>query len=293
MVFQLQRVVFNMRIFLSIIFVITTSLLSVDQVEAACAADGNGVITVTDNSCSVQPDSYGITMYKMYFCTSAPTAATTSAVADISSCVLVFDAGTTGSRVDMTGTGDAGAFSGATFIRPEPNTYTHGYMLIDNVFYVKYAAKFNEAKEGSKTGTDNGLFCGTLAGTGNESTGQSTTCGSSAIAAEEWGAQLTSFNGSASCLAIVTASNLNNTGADITGVLETSAGVRTSDCSDVDKLGGIQTFASPVVITKNLKTIDVAFGISEGMTIFENGDDPPVINMGSGPFQAVITAIDY
>ena len=268
-------------------------MISIKQADAACAADGDGVITVTDNSCSVQPDSYGITMYKMYFCTSAPTAATTSDEADISSCVLVFDAGETGSRVDMTGTGDAGAFSGATFIRPEPNTYTHGYMLIDNVFYVKYAAKFNEAKEGSKTGTDNGLFCGTLAGTGNESTGQSTTCGSSAITAGEWGAQLTSFNGSASCLAIVTASNLNNTGADITGVLETSAGVRTSDCSDVDKLGGIQTFASPVIITKDLKTIDVAFGISEGMTIFENGDDPPVINMGSGPFQAVISVVNY
>ena len=97
----------------------------------------------------------------------------------------------------------------------------------------------------------------------------------------------------ASCLAIVTASNLNNTGADITGVLETSAGVRTSDCSDVDKLGGIQTFASPVVITKDLKTINVAFGISEGMTIWENGTTPPVINMGSGPFQAVITAVNY
>ena len=69
MVFQLQRVVFNMRIFLSIIFIITTSLISVEQAEAACGADGDGVITVTDNSCSVQPDSYGITMYKMYFCT--------------------------------------------------------------------------------------------------------------------------------------------------------------------------------------------------------------------------------
>jgi len=291
--FQLQRVVFDMRRFLLIISIITTSLLPVEQTEAACAADSDGVITVTDNSCSVQPDSYGITMYKMYFCTSAPTAATTSDEADISSCVLVFDAGETGSRVDMTGTGDAGAFSGATFIRPEPNTYTHGYMLIDNVFYVQYAAKFNESKEGSKTGTDNGVYCGTLAGTGNESTGQSTTCGSSAITAGEWGAQLTSFNGSASCLAIVTASNLNNTGADITGVLETSAGLRTSDCSDVDKLSGIQTFGSPVVITKNLKTIDVAFGISEGMTIWENGSTPPVINMGSGPFQAVITAVNY
>ena len=65
MVFQLQRVVSSMRIFLSIIFIITTSLISVEQAEAACAADGNGVITVTDNNCSVQPDSYGITMYKM------------------------------------------------------------------------------------------------------------------------------------------------------------------------------------------------------------------------------------
>ncbi len=281
-----------------IIFIALFSFVSIliflpNNAFAACSTDGSGVVTVTDNSCSVQPDSYGITMYKMYFCTSAPTAATTAAAADISSCVLVFDAGTTGSRVDMTGTGDAGAFGGATFYRPDPNTYTHGYMLIDNVFYVKYAAKFNEAKEGSKTGDDNGLFCGTLAGTGNESTGKSTTCGGSAITAGEWGAQLTSFNGSASCLAIVTASNLNNTGADITGVLETSAGVRTSDCSDVDKLGGIQTFASPVVITKDLKMINVAFGISEGMTIFENTDDPPIINMGSGPFQAIITVTDY
>ena len=35
----------------------------------------------------------------------------------------------------------------------------------------------------------------------------------------------------------------------------------------------------------------VAFGISEEMTIWENGATPPVINMGSGPFQAVITAV--
>ena len=67
MVFQLQRVVFNMRVLLLIIFLITTSLVSVDDAQAACAADSDGVITVTDNSCSVQPDSYGITMYKMYF----------------------------------------------------------------------------------------------------------------------------------------------------------------------------------------------------------------------------------
>ena len=37
----------------------------------------------------------------------------------------------------------------------------------------------------------------------------------------------------------------------------------------------------------------VAFDISEGMTIWEYGTTPPVINMGSGPFQAVITAVNY
>lgn len=274
------------------IYFLTIILFTVPLNGMAACASSSGVLTVTDNSCSVQPDSYGITMYKMYLCTSAPTAPTTSESAVISSCVLTFDAGTTGSRVDMTGTGDAGAFSGATFIRPAPGTYTHGYMLIDNVFYVKHAAQFDETKEGAKTGTDQGTYCATVAGTGNESTGKSTTCDTSEVTAGEWGAQLTTFEGG-SCSSLVTAENLNGTESDITGVLITSSDLRTSDCSDVDKLAGIQTFGTPVVITKDLKSLNVAFGVSEGMTIWEDGSSPPVIQMGSGPFQAVITAINY
>ena len=267
-------------------------LITPNSAHAECAIDGSDVVTVTDNNCSVQPASYGITKYQLYLCTSAPTAPTTSAAGVYTSCNLVLSLDS-GSRVDMTGTGNAGSFPGATFTRPPPATYTHGYMLLDNVFYVKHAAKFNESKEGSKTGTDNGLFCGKEAGTGNESTGKSTTCGDCAITAGEWGAQLTSFNGSASCVATVSVSNLGSTSNSITGVLETSAGIRTADCSDVDKLAGIQTFGTPIVITKDLKSFNVAFQVSEGMTIWENGATPPVINMGSGPFQAIITTTDY
>lgn len=267
-------------------------LITPNSAHAECAIDGSDVVTVTDNNCSVQPASYGITMYQLYLCTSAPTAPTTSAAGVYTSCNLVLSLDS-GSRVDMTGTGNAGSFPGATFTRPPPATYTHGYMLLDNVFYVKHAAKFNESKEGSKSGTDNGVFCATEAGTGNESTGASTSCGSSAITAGEWGAQLTSFNGAASCLATVSVSNLGGTSNSITGVLETSAGIRTADCSDVDKLAGIQTFGTPIVITKDLKSFNVAFQVSEGMTIWENGATPPVINMGSGPFQAIITTTDY
>jgi hypothetical protein len=283
-----------MKKIIPIYLMIMTSvfLITPNSAHAECAIDGSDVVTVTDNNCSVQPASYGITMYQLYLCTSAPTAPTTSAAGVYTSCNLVLSLDS-GSRVDMTGTGNAGSFPGATFTRPPPATYTHGYMLLDNVFYVKHAAKFNESKEGSKTGTDNGLFCGTEAGTGNESTGASTSCGSSAITAGEWGAQLTSFNGSASCVATVSVSNLGSTSNSITGVLETSAGIRTADCSDVDKLAGIQTFGTPIVITKDLKSFNVAFQVSEGMTIWENGATPPVINMGSGPFQAIITTTDY
>jgi len=285
-----------MKKIIPIYLMIITSvfLITPNSAHAACSiSDADpAVVTVNDNSCSVQPASYGITMYKMYLCTAEPTVPTTSAAGVYTSCNLVLSSDA-GSRVDMTGSGAAGSFPGATFTRPPPATYTHAYMLLDNVFYLKYAAKFNESKEGSKAGTDNGVFCATEEGTGTESTGASTSCGSSAITAGEWGAQLTTFDGSASCLATVSVSNLGGTTNSITGILETSAGIRTGDCSDVDKLAGIQRFGTPIVITKDLKSFNIAFQMSEGMTIWENGATPPVINMGSGPFQAIITATDY
>ena len=43
----------------------------------------SGVTTVDNDSCGSQPDSYGIRMYKMYLCTSAPTQPTTSSAADL------------------------------------------------------------------------------------------------------------------------------------------------------------------------------------------------------------------
>jgi hypothetical protein len=283
-----------MKKIIPIYLMIMTSvfLITPNSAHATCSiSDADpAVVTVNDNSCSVQPASYGITLYKMYLCTAEPTAPTTSAAGVYTSCNLVLSSDA-GSRVDMTGSGAAGSFPGATFTRPPPATYTHGYILLDNVFYVKYAAKFNESKEGSKAGTDNGVFCATEEGTGTEA-GASTSCGSSAITAGEWGAQLTTFEGG-SCTTTMTESNLAGTGNNITGVLETSAGLRTSDCSDIDKLAGIQSFGTPIVVTKDLKSLNIAFQVSAGMTIWENGVTPPVINMGSGPFQAIITTTDY
>ena len=134
---------------------------------AACAVS-SGVTTIADNACESQPDSYGLEMYKMYLCTSAPTQPTTTAAANLTAggCVLVLDGGT-GVRIDITGSSKVD-FTGSTFTKPPAGVYTHGYMHIDNIFYIKQQRIFNEAKEGLKTGDDDGIHCSTLSGTGTD-----------------------------------------------------------------------------------------------------------------------------
>ena len=259
---------------------------------AACAVS-SGVTTITDNACESQPDSYGIVMYKMYLCTSAPTQPTTTAAADLTAggCVLVLDGGS-GVRIDITGS-DKVDFTGSTFTKPPAGVYTHGYMNIDNIFYVKQQRIFNEAKEGSKTGTDNGIHCSTLSGTGTDA-GENSTCGSSAITPGIWGSTMTDFDGQAAGIqATAERTNLNNTGSDIKGILVDTNGHEATSTGEVDSLGGFQTFGTPINVSTNLKELNISFGISEGSVIFEDGSDPNVVGFSSGPFQAVITAVNH
>ena len=255
----------------------------------------SGVTTVDNDSCGSQPDSYGIRMYKMYLCTSAATQPTTSSAADLTAggCVLVLNGGTDGVRVDVTGSTRVN-FTGATFTKPPAGVYTHGYMHIDNIFFIKQQRIFNEAKEGRVDGADSGIHCSTVSGTGNETDGKSSTCGSSAIAAGTWGSILLDLDGgTAGMQATAEAENLNNTGSDIKGILIDSNGHEAESTGEVDSLEGFQTFGTPVVVSKDLKSFDIAFGITEGSTIFQDNNDPPVVGFGSGPFQAVITPINH
>jgi hypothetical protein len=254
----------------------------------------SGVTTISGGSCGSQPDSYGINMYKMYLCTSAPTQPTTSSTADLDAggCVLVLNGGTDGVRVDVTGSTKV-EFTGATFTKPAQGVYTHGYMHIDNVFYIKQQRIFNEAKEGLKSGTDNGIHCSTLSGTGSDSD-QNSTCGSSAITPGTWGSVLTDLDGgTAGFQASAEATNLNNTGSDIKGILLDSNAYTAETAGEVDTLAGFQTFGTPVTVGLNTKSFDIAFGITEGSTIFEDGSDPNVVGFSSGPFQAVIIPINH
>ena len=259
----------------------------------SCCTVNSGVVTFPDSdSCAIEPDSYGITMYKMYLCTSAPSAPTASAATGYTAagCVLTFQA-SSGSAVTITPGGDSQTFTGATFSRPPNATYTHGVMLINNVFTIKLDREFNKALTGGSSGT--GKYCATVAGGANETDGESTVCSASDnLTAGAWAAELTSFQGAGSFETSVTASNLNGTGASISGHLvdtdEQIAGSRGA----VDKLIGIQTFASPVVISKEFRGLNIAFGVNQGSTCWDAGGSDK-IECGSGPFQAIITPLNY
>ncbi len=284
-------------------FLISLLLVSnfiANNVYAACSGSdcctlNSGVVTFPDSdSCSIEPDSYSITMYKMYLCTSQPTAPTTLAITGYTSagCVKALAAETSGSAVTITPAGAAQTFAGASFTRPPNGVYTHGVMLIDNVFTIKLDREFDDTLTGLGN-SSTGKYCATMAGTGNESAGSSMACSSTDnLTAGAWGAILTSFDGSGSFTTSVTATNLNGTGASISGHLVNSdekiAGARET----VDKLIGIQTFASPLVITKDFKGLDVAFGINQGSTCWDGGGSN-IIECGSGPFQAIMTPINY
>ena len=280
---------------LAILLILPTSTIYAACSGSECCTVSSGVVTLgEDQGCAIEPDSYSIKMFKMYLCTSAPSAPTAAAVTGYSGagCVVVLEAAS-GSEVSMTPGGDTQQFSGATFTRPPNGVYTHGVMLIDNIFTVSMDREFNASLTGGSSGT--GKYCATITGSADETTGGSVVCsGTDNLTAGNWGAILTSFDGLESAVYDVSASNLNGTGNDISGYLVTSAEKLTTSRGAVTDLIGIQTFASPVIITKNFSGLNIAFGINQGSNLWDDNNGTGItIEAGSGPFMAIITPVNY
>ena len=273
---------------------------------ADCCAVSSGVTTLeTGESCAILPDSYGITVYEKYLCTSEPTAPTSSANADLSMCSQTLSA-PAGSTVRITES-TTGTFTDGTFTRPPNGVYTHGAVLIKNVFLLKFALELNTPWDGtggaaSGTAGGNGIYCATLNVDKYEDEGLMMQCDSSPVTAGELGAGLSKFDtddlGNPQFTA--TASNLNNSGASIAGYLLASTGnlaTSTVEVKAYERLLGINTFAAPVIVTPQTSGFDMSFGINQGATIWDSGDGDSSgynnIGGGSGPFQVIVTPTNY
>ena len=283
------------QIILAILFILPGTNAFAACSGAECCPVSSGVVTLANNSgCAIEPDSYSIKMFKMYLCTKEPSAPTAAAATGYSAagCVQVVDA-PSGSQVTMTPGGDAQEFIGATFTRPPNGTYTHGVMLIDNIFTITMDREFSTNITGGSSGT--GKYCATVAGSADESTGGSVVCSATDnLTAGAWGAVLTSFDGLNSAEYAVTANNLNGTGNHISGYLVTSSELLTTSRGAVTDLIGIQTFENPVVITKDFSGLNIAFGINQGSSLWDDNSEAAItIEAGSGPFMAIITPLNY
>jgi len=255
-----------------------------DGVVAKASGDGADFI---DDGCDEAPALYEVVIYKLYLCTSAPTEATTTSTVVLTPCSQIFN-NSSGATASVT-QGEEIVLDG-TYTRPPAGTYTHGYAYMDNTFGITWAGELSASMTGMTGGT--GVFCGTVVGSGTHAQASthtnSSVCGSSAITAGKFVETLAQFGASSDAFSSKAfVENINGTTASITGYLVDSNGHRAANTGEVDKLEGLVAFANPVVITSDTTSISMTFNVGEGMHLVDESDK---LYIGSGPFQAIMTA---
>ena len=263
---------------------------------SSCCTVSAGVTTAPiEDTCEIEPASYGITLYEKYLCTGLPTvpAAGSAYALDVGTkCFQTFDSAS-GSTVDMSSSSTGVSFDG-TFTRPPNGVYTFGVMIIKNEFRIKADLELTTSITGDDGGT--GKYCVSTANTGDEDDGNSLSCSASDGATPgTFTSKLTTFSGA--CGESFTGSaSFTFTSTDVISawLLDSDNELAESCTESATKatLFGLQTFATPVIITELTSGFNMAFGVSSGSSFWQNGSGGDY-SIGSGPFKAIITPLNY
>ena len=277
-------------LFLVLCTIFVFEMISFNKAEAACTVT-SGVVAEDDidNACDTVPDIYEIVIYKLYLCTSAPTEATTSSTVVLTPCSQIFNSAngatasvTQGSDINLDG----------TYTRPPNGTYTHGYAYMDNTFGITWSGEIEASMTGMTGGT--GVFCASVAGSGTHKKGSthnnSSVCSSTDnLTAGKFIETMEHFGDpSDNFLSKGEASNINGSTASIVGLLVDTNEHRAVNSGEVVKLEGLVSFANPVVVTTTTTSLSMKFNVGEGMHLNDGGSNK--LQIGSGPFQAIMTA---
>ena len=225
----------------------------------------------------------------MGLCTSDPLATTTVAengdvttdyAINESSCSATF-INENGVTLDLAG-GAAQALTGGTNLRPPNGSYGHAYIKIKNVFGLKGSYTLGGTTYYSKgvvqSGVENGV----------SDTDESNY--------EEWEEKLVDFDKGSSCEPVesnrlMAASETFSTG--VTGTMKallasvsgsTYTGTTQANCGDSTRIFGVFSPTNDVVISEQTQGLEVSFTITDrGVSVF-GGNNPYVVEFGSGPF---------
>ena len=260
--------------------------------------DADGVITFTGDEstigfCAFAPDEYTVKIYKMALCTSSPTRPTTSDTYDVSSCVDVINS-PDGQDVNLAA-GSEMSLSDVT--RPANGSYSYGYILMANTFGIKAKKQFTNTMHTFEAGPS-GNYCWTKNATDYSSNAETwdpdgTTlveCGGAGGTAGTYTEILDNFDTND-----YQEDGIAVTGGTISADLITSAnGLVATAAKTADRLFGLQTFSSPVVVTTGSSLFTVSFGVNQASSMWMTSGGVPaneyqVYAIGSGPFSTFMS----
>lgn len=222
--------------------------------------------------CRGTPDSYGVTVYKMGFCTKNPGNPTGSSVLagsapDYSTCTWAYEK-STGEAASFAAGGSID-LSEAYASDPAAGTYPHAVMLISKDFLIK--GKYGPV--GGKTYYSTSTF-------------QSSSTDIADYAATT--APLNSFGGPGNCTAYTEGETVD--GGTISAYLLNSSGTMLvndssiSECSGHEKLLGVMNMSSDLIISDTTKGLKMTFTVTNnGMSVVTNSTGTDIF-MDSGPF---------
>ena len=266
--------------------------------DTGVSENADGVITFTGvessmGDCAFAPDEYTIKIYKMALCTSAPTRPTTTDTYDISSCVDVI-VSPEGQDVNLAA-GSEITLSGVT--RPANGSYSYGYLLMANTFGIKAKKQFTNTMHTFQDGAT-GNYCWTLDssaydsqsnGAGWENPSPLAECGGAGGTAGIYNATLDQFD-----VGQYTAGPISVTGGTLSADLITDAnGLLVTAITTADRLFGVQTFTTPIIVTTDSSLFTVSFGVNQASSIWMTDEgaanEYDVYAIGSGPFSTFMT----
>ena len=263
----------------------------------ATGGDATSFYQITDDNepgdggfCEGTPDEYGVTVYKMGFCTADPGDPTGSSplagsAPNYNSCTWTYE-NTSGEAASF-GAGATFNLSDSFASKPAIGTYKYAVILIAKNFDIK--AKFGPV--GPVGGTRTTYYTTT--------TFKQPATSTTDTPPTNWAAQsspLNSFDGSGTCEAVT--QNLSVSGGSISAYLLDSSGVIITDnssistCSGVDKLLGVMNMTNSVNITSATKGLKATFVVTDNGTsvMYDSGNN--WIEFDSGPFSVSFETIE-
>ena len=242
---------------------------------ASTIADLSAFAAATGGSCAGTPEVYGITVYKMGFCTSNPASGGSLSTPDYSSCSWAFE-NTSGEYASF-GAGGTSTLGAGNTNMPTVGTYDYAVIQMSKNFKIK--SKYGPFGDGNTYYTN------------GDSPAQAT--GNTTTTESDWAtntAPLGSFSATGVCQSVfegtVSGKTLNAyllSSTDGSVIEDTRS---SGDCSGHDKVLGVAS--TSLTISDTTKSLTSTFTVTNNGTTFWLSDDGTLTG-DSGPFSVTFT----